>query len=108
VNPETARRVVLISMGLMFAVTAMGKSPVKGGQKTSTYRKLWATGALGLLLSLLADFIPEIAGPFALLVALTYMMGAEATIADWLHAGIGSEPSSSSSSAPAKGVTPTQ
>ena len=31
---------------------------------------MWATGVVGLMLSLLADFAPTIAGPFAILTVL--------------------------------------
>ena len=86
-NPATARRLVLLSLGTMFAVTTVRH--VQGKQAGSTYRRLWATGALAILLSALADFAPEVAGPFALLVGLSYVMGAEDTIAEWLHGAIG-------------------
>ena len=86
-NPQSARRLVLVSLGTMFAVTTIRH--VQGKQPGSTYRRLWATGALALVLSVLADFAPEVAGPFALLIGLSYIMGAEDTIATWLHGAIG-------------------
>lgn len=80
---------VLLSLGTMFAVTAI--RDLQGKQGGSTYRRLWATGVLAVGLSMLADFAPDIAGPFALLVGITYVMGAEDTIARWLHAGVGGD-----------------
>lgn len=88
-NPATSRRLVLLSLGTMFAVTTIRDVSGKGGASSSTYRRLWATGALTLLLSIVADFAPDVAGPFALLIAMTYVMGAEDSIAGWLHGAIG-------------------
>jgi hypothetical protein len=36
----------------------------------TTFRVVWGVSVVGMFLSLLADFLPQIAGPFALLVAL--------------------------------------
>lgn len=91
----TARRLVLVSLGTMFGVIAIRSA--QGKEKGSTYRRLWATAALALLLSTAADFIPDIAGPLALLIAMTYIMGAEDTIAEWFHAGIGQKGSTAGS-----------
>jgi hypothetical protein len=96
VNPETARRLVLLSLGTMFAVTTMRHQQGKLGG--STYRRLWATGVLAILLSMFADFVPEVAGPLALLIGLTYIMGAEETIAAWLQSGLG-EPAAAGAAA---------
>jgi hypothetical protein len=90
VNPATARRIVLLSLGTMFAVTTVKHA--QGQQTGSTYRRLWATGVLALLLSAMADFAPDVAGPLALLIGITYIMGTEDTIANWLHEGIGYTP----------------
>jgi hypothetical protein len=87
VNPDSARRLVLLSLGGMFAITTVRH--LQGRQPGSTYRRLWATGALAVVLSILADFAPEVAGPLALLVAMSYLIGAEDTIAEWLHGAIG-------------------
>jgi hypothetical protein len=87
-NPQTSRRLALLSLGAMFAVTTIRH--VQGKQPGSTYRRLWATGALAIVLSVLADFAPEVAGPLALLIAMSYLMGAEDTIAEWLHGALGS------------------
>jgi hypothetical protein len=103
VNPATARRVVLLSLGTMFAVTTVRHA--QGKTSGDTYRRLWATGALALLLSALADFAPDVAGPFALLIGITYVMGAEDTIAQWLHEGIGYTPPASAADAAATGAT---
>lgn len=35
-----------------------------------TFRVAWGVGVVGMFLSLLADFVPQIAGPFAALIVL--------------------------------------
>ena len=94
-NQATARKLVLASLGTMFAVIAVRSA--QGKEKGSTFRRLWATGTLALLLGAAADFIPDIAGPLALLIGITYIMGAEDAIADWFHAGIGHTPAAPAS-----------
>lgn len=53
-----------MSGGIMAVWVLVTSSPAKG----STYKRLWGIGALTLGLSIMADFVPEIAGPFALLM----------------------------------------
>ncbi len=38
--------------------------------QSGLYRRLWGTGVLAVFLSILADFAPQVAGPFALLTLL--------------------------------------
>ncbi len=57
-DTATASKVVLISGGIM-AVWVL----VTPNEQTATFKRLWGIGALTL-----ADFVPQIAGPFALLV----------------------------------------
>lgn len=65
-NPATANRMVLVSTGAMIAFVLIERhfNPAQ----VDTYKRLWAVGALGVGMSLAADFVPQIAGPFALLV----------------------------------------
>jgi hypothetical protein len=63
-----ARKMVLVSMLLLFAIQMYRDRKVESPQ--GTYRTFWAVGVVGLFLSLLADFVPQIAGPFAALVVL--------------------------------------
>lgn len=68
-SPAQASRIVLIAGGLeaVFVLARARRGSLKEGD---TYKSLWAIGLLTLGLSILADFIPEIAGPFALLVLI--------------------------------------
>lgn len=65
-TPVQARKLVLVSMFLL-GVIAIYRS--KQGSE-STFRRLWGLGVIGVVLSVAADFIPQIAGPFAGLVLL--------------------------------------
>lgn len=58
---------VLVAGGLEVAFV-LARANKSGGEKT--YKSLWAIGLLTLGLSIFADFVPEIAGPFALLVLI--------------------------------------
>ena len=61
-----AHKAVLVAGGLMTSYVLLQGASDPAGR----YRQLWAVGALTLGLSVAADFVPEIAGPFALLVLL--------------------------------------
>lgn len=64
-SPSTAKTVVLVAGGLMFAFIGIRKDKL-----TDPFRYAWAAGVITLGLSLLADISPEIAGPFAILLVL--------------------------------------
>ncbi len=73
VSVQTARRWVLLSMIGLLALAAYkdAKGISSGGE--GLFKRLWGVGMLGLMLSAAADFVPQIAGPFALLVLVGYM-----------------------------------
>ena len=63
-NSVAARKMVLVSvLGLLIVATYKGRS---GKVPTST--RLWGTGWLAVMLGVTADFAPQIAGPFSLLI----------------------------------------
>lgn len=69
ISPETARRWVLVSMVLLLVMgTYKGSKPGDVGMA----KRLWGVGMLGTMLSIAADFVPQLAGPFALLVVMGY------------------------------------
>ena len=69
IAPETARRWVLVSMVLLLIMgTYKGSKPGDVGMA----KRLWGVGMLGTMLSMAADFVPQLAGPFAVLVVLGY------------------------------------
>ena len=64
----TAKTVVLLTGGLMLAF--VGLQVKNGTSQGSTYKKVWAIGLLTLALSVAADFVPQIVGPFAGLILI--------------------------------------
>lgn len=58
---------VLVCGGLEAGFVLAAAKRAKRDEETVA-RQLWAIGALTLGLSIFADFVPEVAGPFALLV----------------------------------------
>lgn len=64
-SPATAKTIVLVSGGLMFAMIG-----IKRSQISDPFKFAWAAGVITLGLSVLADVAPEIAGPFAILTLM--------------------------------------
>jgi hypothetical protein len=68
-NPTSSRKLVLASLlGLLALATYRGNL---GGDQ-GIAKRLWGVGVLGLILSVLADFAPQVAGPLAFLVLAGY------------------------------------
>lgn len=98
-NKVQARKMVLASLAVVAFVSLYRdhKGTAAAGQQ-GTFRVLWGVAVVGMFLSLLADFLPTIAGPFAILVALgSFTHGGDAALAKVLGK---ITPSSSSSSPP--------
>lgn len=70
VSKVQARKLVLVSAFLLAAI-AIYRDRTQGSG--DTFRALWGVGVLSFLLSLVADFAPQIAGPFAALTVLGSM-----------------------------------
>ena len=62
-DSSTAAKTVLIVGGVMAAWVLLTNDPIAG----HTYKRLWGVAALTLVLSIAADFITQVAGPFAIL-----------------------------------------
>lgn len=102
-----ARKMVLASLFVLALVSIYRdrKDSSAAGQQ-GTFRVLWGVGVVGMFLSLLADFLPQIAGPFAGLVALGSLThGGDQVIAKVLGtiSPAPAAPSTSSSSPPGPG-----
>ena len=104
-----AKRTVLVAM---LALLVIGQYRAVRQDDGLRFKRAWSAGVLGLFLSLLADFAPQVAGPFAALTvlgALTHggdraivnLFGAPKTASSSPAAG----PPSSSSPAPAAGAS---
>lgn len=66
-----ARKLVLVMVAVLFALNIYHET--KGQTKVGFYKRVWATGFVGLMLAILADFAPGIAGPLALVVVLSQL-----------------------------------
>lgn len=82
-----ARQLVLVSMlgtGAIVVYDLVSHSELGADQ---SFRAVWSLGLLFLLLAVAADTIPEVAGPFALLVLLAVAVGREAVVGSIVKAG---------------------
>lgn len=66
---EQASRIVLLS-GAGMATFVLVQASRQGRPQEKTFKSLWAIGLVTLGLAIFADFAPEVAGPFALLVLI--------------------------------------
>lgn len=74
-STTTAKSIVLIAYVVMLALIALntsGKysSTSSSGGTPSKYKALWAASLLTLMLAVVADVAPQIAGPLAVLAVL--------------------------------------
>lgn len=75
-NSSQAHSAVALSLVVM-----LGYGLVSGkGKQIGTYKQVWAIGVLGLLLSLIADFAPQVGGPLAILFGLGFVAGGQQKI----------------------------
>lgn len=91
-----ARKMVLVSA---FALAAIAVYRDRQQGAADTFRALWGVGVLSLLLSLLADFAPTIAGPFAALTVLGSLTHGGSAVID---KALGKAAGSSSTAAPSR------
>lgn len=89
-TPAASKRLVLVSLSLMGGVVAI-KDLSGRGLPGSTFTRYWALGAVGLVLSVVADFAPQIAGPLAALMAVGYLAGADGAITSFVHGAVGEQ-----------------
>ena len=65
-SPQQAQRLVVISvLGLLIVAAYRGNL---SDSQESIWKRLWGTGVLAIMLGIIADIAPQIAGPFALLI----------------------------------------
>ncbi len=106
-DKASARRTVLISIVALLALnTYKGRLST---QDVTTTKRLWGTGVVGIMLSLLADVAPNVAGPFAALVVLGSLTnGGDKALQNLLGKASGRTiaPTAGSSSSPAPAPAP--
>ncbi len=80
-NPSGAKTIVFISGGTLVAL-ALIKS--KSAADVSTYKAIWAAGLLTTGLSIFADFVPELVGPFAVLIIIAAVVASPGTLGNFI------------------------
>jgi hypothetical protein len=65
-TPTKSKQLVLVSSLALIAIAVYRQNNDPG----TLFRRVWGVGALAVMLSLLADFAPQIAGPFAVVTVL--------------------------------------
>lgn len=97
-----ARKMVLAGLLVLTLVTVYKNR--RKSDPASTFRVFWGVGVVGMFLSLLADFLPQIAGPFAALIALgSITNGGEKVLENALGVLAPSQAGASSSQSPPPG-----
>jgi hypothetical protein len=87
-----AKQTVLVSM-----IVLVGIAVFRGKSTSTVFKRVWGTGVIGVILGIVADFAPQIAGPFAALVVLGSLTnGGDSAIQNLL----GHVPGSSGTGAP--------
>lgn len=65
-NESQANKAVFITAGVLIAATLV--EIAYAPKKPNPFKRIWGIGLLSLVLAITADFIPEVAGPLALLI----------------------------------------
>lgn len=68
-TPSGAHKAVVISGGLLASYTFVSARE-EGLSTEQTFKRLWGIGVITLGLAIAADFVPEIAAPFAILILI--------------------------------------
>lgn len=95
---NTSQKVVVVAGAVELAYVFADRNRAGGD---ATYRRAWGVGILTVALAAFADVVPEVAGPFALLVAVALLAREQGSLANTLGFG----PGSSSRPKPAAGTT---
>lgn len=89
-DQSTARQIVLISMllsgGVIMYDVLTHKDNLGADQ---SFRAVWSMALLFLLLAILADTVPEIAGPFAGVTTLAILIGRKGALSSIVGTGTG-------------------
>jgi hypothetical protein len=83
-----ARQLVLVSMlatGGVISYDLLKHKDSLGADQS--FRAIWSTALLFLLLAILADTVPELAGPFALLVLMAVLIGRQGVLGSIVKVG---------------------
>ena len=91
-DKSTARQIVLISMllsgGVIMYDIFKHKQTLGADQ---SFRAVWSMALLFLLLSIMADTVPELAGPFSALITLSILVGRQGALSSIVGVGTGKQ-----------------
>lgn len=81
-NAAGSRQLVLVSMIVTGGVVAydLTRGELKNPAGGEAFRTVWSVSVLFLLLAIMADVVPELAGPFAGLIALAVLIGRSGSV----------------------------
>ncbi len=113
-NPDKVQARKMVLAGLLVLTLVTVYKDRRSSDPAGTFRVFWGVGVVGMFLSLLADFLPQIAGPFAMLIALgsitnggeQVLVNVLGTISPRPAAPAGSSSSSSSPPGPGSSSSP--
>lgn len=69
-DPAKARRMVLVSVFGLLAIAAYRGRLTGSGADVPFAKRVWGVGVVAIILGITADFAPQIAGPFAVLMVV--------------------------------------
>lgn len=92
-DQATARQLVLVSMLLSGGVIMYDLLKHRDNLGAdASFRAVWSMALLFMLLAIMADTVPELAGPFAGLVALAILIGRKGALASIVGVGNAAQP----------------
>lgn len=97
-NPAQAARVVIVC-GMLEAFFVLAQSRQQSRTREQTIKSLWAIGVITLGLSAAADFVPQVAGPFALLILVALAARSRGELGAALGVGGAAAPSTGGAAA---------
>lgn len=80
-SPGAANTTVFVAGGTLVGLALLNS---KGPTDSSTYKRIWAAGLLTVGLGVAADFVPQIVGPFAVLVVIAAVLKSPNVIGKFL------------------------
>lgn len=99
-SPQASKQTVLVSMVALIAIAAYRD---KG---SPSYKRVWGVGVLGVMLSIMSDFAPAIAGPFAVLTVLGSLTNGGTQAIDNLLGGVSGQVGKAAGGASTKETQP--
>lgn len=84
-NQDTSQNMVKIAMVVIPIVVGINFFRNKDRAAGEGFRTAWAIGALMLILAMLSDALPSIAGPLALLITMGVLFFEKNTIGGIIH-----------------------